>query len=124
MWHPSFFIEAHQDYPGNVFESNPRLAQDLHLQGITQISAMGVQSDCCVRSSILGAIACGFDAQDITLLQGTHSTFDDASTGKSYSQIKKDVEEELAALGVQIKKWQRSKITDVWQGNENKRPCM
>jgi len=71
---------------------------------------MGVQSDYCVRSSILGAIACGFTAQDITLLQGTHSTFDDASAGISYLQIKDDVEEELAALGVQLEDWQNFRI--------------
>jgi nicotinamidase-related amidase len=89
-----------------VFESNPRLAQELRFQGITQIAVMGLQSNCCVRSSILGAIGCGFDAQDIRLLQGAHSTFDDAAAGKSYSQIKKDAEEELAALGVQLEEWQ------------------
>jgi hypothetical protein len=92
--------------PGNVFESNPQLAQELRFQGITQIAVVGVQSDCCVRSSILGAIASGFDARDIMLLQGTHSTFDDAEEGRSYSQIKKDVEDELGALGVELMRWQ------------------
>jgi nicotinamidase-related amidase len=71
---------------------------------------MGVQSDCCVRSSILGAIASGFDPQCITLLKGAHSTWDDTSAGTSYSQIKKDVEQELAALGVQLEGWQNSRI--------------
>jgi nicotinamidase-related amidase len=85
-----------------VFESNPRLAQDLLSQGITQLVVTGVQSNFCVRSSILGAIASGFDALDITLLQGAHSTVDDASSGKSYSQIKQDVEEELVSLGVRL----------------------
>jgi len=89
-----------------VFESNVELSRQLRFQGITQLTVMGVQSDCCVRSSILGAIASGFDAQHITLLQGAHSTFDDAPAGKWYSQIKTDVEEELAALGVQLKEWQ------------------
>jgi nicotinamidase-related amidase len=89
-----------------VFESNPQLAQELHLQGITQIAVAGVQSDCCVRASILGAIASGFEAQDIMLLQRTHSTIDDAEAGKSYSQIKKDIEDELAALGVELMRWQ------------------
>jgi nicotinamidase-related amidase len=95
-----------------VFESNEQLAQELRLQGITQIAVMGVQSECCVRSSILGAIDSGFNAQGITLLQGAHSTFDDASAGRSYSQIKKDVEEELAALGVQLEEWQNFRILD------------
>lgn len=98
---------------GNVFESNVRLAQELRLQGINQLTVMGVQTDYCVRSSILGAIASGFDARGITLLQGAHSTFDDAHAGKSHSQIKKDVEEELAALGVQLGEWQNFRILDV-----------
>lgn len=97
---------------GNVFESNVQLAQDLRLQGISQIAVTGLQSDFCVRASIRGAIASGFDAQRITLLQDTHSTFDNASAGKSHSQIKKDVEEELAALGVQLEEWQNFRTLD------------
>jgi nicotinamidase-related amidase len=98
---------------GSVFEGNVQLAQELRLEGVTQLAVTGVQSDCCVRSSILGAIASGFEAQDITLLQGAHSTLDDASAGKSYSQIKKDVEEELAALGVRLEGWQSFRMLDV-----------
>lgn len=93
-----------------MFESNVELAQKIRLQGITQIVVMGVQSDCCVRSSILGAIACGFDPQCITLLKGAHSTFDDASAGKFYLQIKNDVEDELTALGVQLEEWQKFQL--------------
>ena len=89
-----------------MFESNPQLAQDLRLQGITEIAVAGVQSDCCVRASILGAIASGFDAGGILLLQGAHSTYNDASAGKSYSQIKKDAEKQLATLGVKLMRWQ------------------
>jgi nicotinamidase-related amidase len=96
-----------------VFESNVQLAQELRLQGMTQITVTGVQSDCCVRSSILGAIASGFNAQDITLLQGAHSTFDDASAGKSYSQIKEDVEEELTVLGVRLEEWKSFRMPDM-----------
>lgn len=96
-----------------MFESNVRLAQDLRSQGITHIVVTGLQSDYCVRASTLGAIASGFDAQDITLLQGTHSTFDNASAGKSYSQIKKDVEEELAAFGVQFGDWKNFRVVDM-----------
>lgn len=96
-----------------MFESNLQLAQELRLQGITQITVTGVQSDYCVRSSILGAIASGLNAQDITLLQGAHSTFDDASVGKSCSQIKKDVEEEVAVLGVRLEEWKNCRMLDV-----------
>ena len=98
---------------GNVFESNVQLGQELRLQGITRIAVTGLQSDFCVRASIIGAIASGFDAPNITLLQGTHSTFDDAYAGKSYSKIKQDVEEELAGLGVQLQEWQNFTPLDV-----------
>ncbi|CAG8597116.1 6431_t:CDS:10, partial [Scutellospora calospora] len=89
----------------NVFESNVQLAKQLRLEGVTQITAMGIQSECCVRSSILGAIASGFDAQGITLLRGAHSTFNDTSADKSYSQIKEEVEEELTAVGGNGRPW-------------------
>ena len=96
-----------------MFESNTQLAQELRLQGISRIVVMGLQSNFCVRASILGAIASGFEAQSITLLQGTHSTFDDASASKSYSQIKKDVEEELAGFGVQLQDWQSLRLSNI-----------
>ena len=109
----SFLLHRSSLNLGNTFESNIQLAQELRHQGITQLAVTGVQSDYCVRSSILGAIASGFDAQDITLLRGAHSTFDDASAGKSNLQIKKDVEEEVAALGVRLGEWQDFKVQDI-----------
>jgi len=101
-----FLLQRSSSRLGNVFESNAQLAQEIRLQSITEIVVMGIQSNCCVRSSILGAITSGFDARRITLLRGAHSTLDDASVGKSFLQIKKDVEEELAALGVRLVEWQ------------------
>ncbi|KAI5201219.1 hypothetical protein E4T42_08721 [Aureobasidium subglaciale] len=75
-------------------------------EGITSLVFVGLQTDFCVRASILGAIASGFQAQNITLLQGAHSTYDQESTGKSYMQVKDDIEGQLAALGVCLRGWQ------------------
>ncbi|KEQ68278.1 hypothetical protein M436DRAFT_77018 [Aureobasidium namibiae CBS 147.97] len=88
---------------GNMFESNSDLATSLHSQGVKHLAFVGLQTDFCVRASILGAIAYGFEAVNITLLRGAHSTYDNASTGKSYLQIKEDVEKELMDLGVGLR---------------------
>lgn len=90
---------------GNVFASNAQLAQELRLQGITRMAVTGVQSDCCVRASIRGAIGSGFEAAGITLLQGAHSTYDAVDASRSYAQIERDVEEEMAGLGVRLQEW-------------------
>jgi len=89
-----------------MFESNPDLAASLRAQGVKHLVFVGLQTDFCVRASILGAIASGFDATNITLLQGAHSTYNDASTGKSYLQVKEDVEKQLSDLGVGLMSWQ------------------
>ncbi|KAI5247559.1 hypothetical protein E4T43_02057 [Aureobasidium subglaciale] len=91
-----------------LVSKNVDLAKSLLAQGITNLVFVGLQTDFCVRASILGAIASGFQAQDITLLQGAHSTYDEESTGKSYLQVKDDVERQLAALGVCLRGWQES----------------
>jgi nicotinamidase-related amidase len=98
---------------GNLFESNPDLAISLHGQGVEHLVFVGLQTDFCVRASILGAIASGFDASSITMLQGAHSTYDNASTGKSYRQIKKDVEKQLMGLGVRLQRWEKFAQQDV-----------
>lgn len=89
-----------------MFESNPDLAASLHAQNVKNFVFVGLQTDFCVRASILGAIASGFDASNITLLQGAHSTYDNASTGRSYLEIKEDVEKQLSDLGVRLRKWE------------------
>jgi nicotinamidase-related amidase len=66
---------------------------------------VGLQTDYCVRASILGAIASGFKASKITLLRGAHSTYDNTSSGKSYQQVKEDVEKRLADVGVILQDW-------------------
>jgi len=89
-----------------MFESNPDLPSSLRAQGVKHLVFVGLQTDFCVRASVLGAIASGFNASNITLLQGAHSTYDDASTGKSYLLIKEDVEKQLSDLGVGLLSWQ------------------
>lgn len=89
-----------------MFESNPNLASSLRAQGVKHLVFVGLQTDFCVWASILGAIASGFNASNITLLQGAHSTYDHTSTGKSYLQIKEDVEKQLSDLGVGLMSWQ------------------
>jgi nicotinamidase-related amidase len=73
---------------GDMFSSNPDLAASLRGQDVKHLVFVGLQTDFCVRASILGAIASGFDPSDIILLQGAHSTYDNISTGESYQQIK------------------------------------
>jgi nicotinamidase-related amidase len=88
-----------------MFESNPDLAVSLRTQGIEHLVVVGLQTDYCVRASILGAITSGFEASKITLLRGAHSTYDNTSTGKSYQQVKEDVEKQLTGHGVTLQNW-------------------
>ncbi|KAJ5660559.1 hypothetical protein N7507_007010 [Penicillium longicatenatum] len=87
---------------GDTFGSNPSLASDLKDQGVTTIVAIGVQSEQCVRATCRGAVDAGFA---VVLLQGAHSTYDNAGTGESAEDIEKAVEQELQSIGVQIVPW-------------------
>lgn len=91
--------------PGDMFTSNPDLAHSLREDGIANLVFVGLQTDYCVQASILGAIAAGFNASNIILLQGAHSTYDNTTTGKSYTQVKENVETQLADLGVCLQEW-------------------
>ncbi|THY72586.1 hypothetical protein D6C94_06597 [Aureobasidium pullulans] len=88
-----------------LVSKNVRLAASLRDEGIANLVFVGLQTDYCVRGSILGAISSGFEASNIVLLQGAHSTYDDATTGKSYVQIKADVEKQLMNVGVRLQDW-------------------
>ncbi|KAH0162453.1 putative amidase family protein, partial [Aureobasidium melanogenum] len=85
---------------GDMFTSHPDLASSLCTEGVTNLVFVGLQTDFCVRASIIGALASGFNAFNIKLLQGAHSTYDDATTGRSYREIKEDVETQLSNLGI------------------------
>ncbi|KAI4723701.1 hypothetical protein E4T48_00010 [Aureobasidium sp. EXF-10727] len=97
------------------------VATSLRLEGITNLVFVGLQTDFCVRASILGAIASGFEASNIKLLQGAHSTYDNTSTGKSYMQIKEDVEKQMADLGVCLQDW---KDFDSKSNLSPRQPCI
>jgi nicotinamidase-related amidase len=86
---------------GDTFESNPKLASQLKMEGVDTIAAFGIQSECCVRSTCLGALAAGFK---VILLQGAHSTYD--ANGKRAEELEKHVEEELRANGATIVPWE------------------
>ncbi|KAF5676894.1 KGD2-2-oxoglutarate dehydrogenase complex E2 component [Fusarium heterosporum] len=86
--------------PRDTFKSNPNLADYLKSEGIEQIIAFGIQSECCVLETCKGALQAGFG---VTLLNGAHSTYN--STEKSALQIEQDVEEELVALGASVRPW-------------------
>lgn len=82
---------------GDTFESNVGLADQLKAEGITEIVAFGIQSECCVVSTCKGALRAGFR---VTILQGAHSTYN--TTSKSAEEIERDVEEELRGEGAEI----------------------
>ncbi|KAK0609902.1 Isochorismatase-like protein [Bombardia bombarda] len=86
----------------DTFESNPELAEKLRAYGVDKIIAFGVQSECCVESTCLGALAAGFD---VTLLSGAHSTYDGAD-GKSAVEIEREVEGRLRERGVEVVEWE------------------
>ncbi|KAJ3511133.1 hypothetical protein NM208_g15460 [Fusarium decemcellulare] len=85
----------------DTFKSNPSLAEKLTAQGIKNIVAFGIQSECCVLETCKGALAAGFR---VTLLQGAHSTYD--AKDKTALQIEKEVEDELKGLGASIVPWE------------------
>lgn len=89
---------------GNTFESNPDLTTQLRTQDISTLVMCGIQSEYCVRGTSLGALAAGFN---VILLQGAHSTYDDAGSGKSATQLEVEVEEELKAQGAVVVPWEK-----------------
>jgi nicotinamidase-related amidase len=86
---------------GDTFESNPQLASQLKEEGVHILVVFGIQSECCVRSTIKGALATGFR---VTLLRGAHSTYD--TVDKTAREIEAEVEHELKAEGVEVVAWE------------------
>lgn len=84
----------------DTFESNTDLADQLKSQDISEIVVCGIQSECCVVSTSRGALKAGFK---VTLLQGAHSTYDEAP--KSATDIEKQVEDELRQKGADVVPW-------------------
>ncbi|KAJ4386594.1 hypothetical protein N0V93_009492 [Gnomoniopsis smithogilvyi] len=84
----------------DTFESNPGLADQLKSQDVSEIVVFGIQSECCVVSTSRGALKAGLK---VTLLQGAHSTYDEAP--KSATDIEKEVEDELRQKGANVIPW-------------------
>ncbi|KAK4212273.1 Isochorismatase-like protein [Rhypophila decipiens] len=84
----------------DTFESNPHLAPELKARGISEIVACGIQSECCVQSTCLGALTAGFV---VTLLQGAHSTYDVGD--ESAVEIEREVEALVVENGGRVLDW-------------------
>lgn len=94
-------LPATKAFLGNTFESHPELVSTLQAEGVEEIIAFGIQSDCCVEKTSKGALAAGFP---LTLLSGAHATYD--LDGKTADQIQDEVDERLGAAGAKIVKWE------------------
>jgi nicotinamidase-related amidase len=88
------------DRKGDTFVSNPRLADELRARDVGTIVAFGIQSECCVLSTSLGALSEGFE---VALLSGAHSTYD--NDGKTAVLIERKVEDMLEDEGARIVDW-------------------
>jgi nicotinamidase-related amidase len=60
---------------GDSFASTP-LDDELRARGVTRLVVAGLQSEFCVRDTVLGALARGYE---VTLASDGHSTYDGAS---------------------------------------------
>ncbi|PYH40845.1 Isochorismatase hydrolase [Aspergillus saccharolyticus JOP 1030-1] len=88
---------------GNTFESNPTLAARLRNADVSEVVALGLQSDKCVEATCQGALAAGFR---VTLLAGAHSTYD--SDGKTAIEIEREVERRLSTRGARVLRWEEA----------------
>jgi nicotinamidase-related amidase len=82
------------DRKGDTFASNPRLADELRARDVGTIVAFGIQSECCVLSTSLGALIEEFE---VTLMCGAHSTYD--------TEGKAAVEDALKGEGARTLDW-------------------
>lgn len=88
------------DRKGDTFVSNPGLADELRARDVGTIVAFGIQSECCVLYTSLGALGEGFE---VALLSGAHSTYD--NDGKTAVLIEREVEDMLESQGARIVDW-------------------
>ncbi|KAM7219747.1 putative isochorismatase hydrolase [Rhypophila decipiens] len=97
----------------DTFESNPKLADELKARGISEIVACGIQSECCVQSTCLGALAAGFK---VTLLRGAHSTYDIGD--KPAVDFEREVEALIVENGGRVMDWET--VVALWdRGSES-----
>jgi streptothricin hydrolase len=74
----------------NVFEDNPYLDAELRHLGISSIEFVGVQSELCLRSCLLGAKELGYE---VLLRRDLHGSFD--SDSETHEQVSDAVQQEL-----------------------------
>ncbi|KAJ8114338.1 hypothetical protein OPT61_g3760 [Boeremia exigua] len=84
----------------DTFHANPRLADELRERGVRTVVAFGIQSECCVLSTCLGALEAGFE---VVLLKGAHSTYD--GNDKAAREIEREVEERVVNAGARVVDW-------------------
>ncbi|KAH7318395.1 Isochorismatase-like protein [Stachybotrys elegans] len=85
----------------DTFETNPGLATELKARGIDKIVAFGIQSECCVQSTCMGALDAGFQ---VTVLKGAHSTYHGSK--QQAEEIERSVEELLRSRGAEVVEWE------------------
>lgn len=78
----------------SVFESNPEFAAELKARGIDSLEVIGMQSELCLRSSVIDALKEEFD---VTVPTGMHFTYN--SDDKGFLEISAEVQDELEKLG-------------------------
>lgn len=69
--------------------------------GVDKLYIFGVQTEYCIRSTALGALAEGFDT---VLLAGAHSTYN--RKPKFALQVEREVEDEVRKRGGKIIQWE------------------
>ena len=77
----------------NVFESSPNLASQLQESGIKTLELIGLQSELCLYSSVLGALENGFMVE---ISRELHGTYD--SESESAGEISDRIQSEIEAL--------------------------
>lgn len=78
----------------SVFESNPEFAAQLKAKGIDELEVIGMQSELCLRSSVIDALKEHFK---VSVPQGMHFTYN--GEDKGFLQIAQEVQAELEKLG-------------------------
>lgn len=78
----------------SVFESNPTFAAELKLRGIDSLEVIGMQSELCLRSSVIDALKEHFE---VTVPTGMHFTYN--ADDKGFLQVAAEVQAELEKLG-------------------------
>ncbi|KAK3345847.1 Isochorismatase-like protein [Lasiosphaeria hispida] len=92
----------------DVFASNPALAGMLRGVGVREVVVCGIQSECCVEATCVGALEAGFG---VTLLGGAHSTYDVG--GKGVAEVEGEVEGRVRARGGRVVGWEE--VVDAWE---------